>query len=151
MSLHFSRSGVSICDPMDCSTSGLPVHHQLLELAQTHVHRVRDVTEKSRSLQQIKAVRGWQRIWGVVRSYRRKDFFVQSQMHKIIDYVLMENFLQLLMNDSEFLQRSCLVIFACTVSFGNHSVWPWMIEESIVKAHVASSLTVQWFGIHLLI
>ena len=27
---------------MDCSTPGLPVHHQLLELAQTHVHRVGD-------------------------------------------------------------------------------------------------------------
>ena len=26
------------CDPMDCSTSGLPVHHQLLELTQTNVH-----------------------------------------------------------------------------------------------------------------
>ena len=30
----------TFCDPMDCSTSGFPVHHQLLELAQTHVHRV---------------------------------------------------------------------------------------------------------------
>jgi len=28
----------TFCDPMDCVTSGLPVHHQLLELAQTHVH-----------------------------------------------------------------------------------------------------------------
>ena len=27
---------------MDCSTPGFPVHHQLLELAQTHVHRVDD-------------------------------------------------------------------------------------------------------------
>ena len=26
------------CNPMDCSTPGFPVHHQLLELAQTHVH-----------------------------------------------------------------------------------------------------------------
>ena len=26
------------CDPMDCSTPGLPVHHQLLEFTQTHVH-----------------------------------------------------------------------------------------------------------------
>ena len=26
------------CDPMDCSTSGFPVHHQFSELAQTHVH-----------------------------------------------------------------------------------------------------------------
>ena len=30
------------CDPMDCSIPGLPVHHQLLELAQTHVHWVGD-------------------------------------------------------------------------------------------------------------
>ena len=30
------------CNPKDCSTPGLPVHHQLLELAQTHVHWVCD-------------------------------------------------------------------------------------------------------------
>ena len=30
---------------MDCSTPGFPVHHQLLELAQTHVHRVSDAIE----------------------------------------------------------------------------------------------------------
>ena len=29
----------TLCDPMDCSTPGFPVHHQLPELAQTHVHR----------------------------------------------------------------------------------------------------------------
>ena len=28
----------TLCNPMDCSTPGLPVHHQLLELAQAHVH-----------------------------------------------------------------------------------------------------------------
>ena len=28
----------NLCDPMDCSTPGLPVHHQLPEFAQTHVH-----------------------------------------------------------------------------------------------------------------
>ena len=30
----------ALCHPMDCSTSGLPVHHRLPELAQTHVHQV---------------------------------------------------------------------------------------------------------------
>ena len=30
----------TLCNPMDCSTPGFPVHHQLLKLAQTHVHRV---------------------------------------------------------------------------------------------------------------
>jgi len=33
-----TQSCPMLCDPMDCSTSGFPVHHQLLELAQTHVH-----------------------------------------------------------------------------------------------------------------
>ena len=31
-----------VCNPVDCSTPGFPVHHQLLELAQTHVHWVSD-------------------------------------------------------------------------------------------------------------
>ena len=35
---------------MDCSTSGLPVHHQLLELTQTHVHRVGDAIQPSHPL-----------------------------------------------------------------------------------------------------
>ena len=35
------------CDPMDCSTPGFPVHHQLLELTQTHVHRVSDAIQPS--------------------------------------------------------------------------------------------------------
>ena len=33
-----SADHVQLCDPMDCSTPGLPVHHQLLEFTQTHVH-----------------------------------------------------------------------------------------------------------------
>ena len=31
---------LTLCNPMDCSTPGFPIHHQLPELAQTHVHRV---------------------------------------------------------------------------------------------------------------
>ena len=33
-------SCLTLCNPMDCSTPGLPVHHQLLELTHTHVHWV---------------------------------------------------------------------------------------------------------------
>ena len=39
-----------LCDPMDCSTPGFPVHHQLLELAQTHVYRVSDIIQPSHPL-----------------------------------------------------------------------------------------------------
>ena len=42
-SIQFSC--VRLCDPMDCSTPGLPVHHQLLELAHTHVHQVGDAIQ----------------------------------------------------------------------------------------------------------
>ena len=35
-----TQSCLTLCDPMDCSTPGSPVHDQLLELAHTHVHRV---------------------------------------------------------------------------------------------------------------
>ena len=40
----------TLCDPMDCSTPGHPVHHQLLEFTQTHVHRVGDAIQLSHPL-----------------------------------------------------------------------------------------------------
>ena len=48
--LQFSsviQSCPTLCDPMDCSTLGLPVHHQLLEFTQTHVHWVSDAIQPS--------------------------------------------------------------------------------------------------------
>ena len=40
----------TLCDPMDYSTPGFPVHHQLLELAQNHGHWVGDAIQRSHSL-----------------------------------------------------------------------------------------------------
>ena len=45
-----TQSCPTLCDHMDCSTSGFPVHHQLLELIQTHVHRVNDAIQSSHPL-----------------------------------------------------------------------------------------------------
>ena len=47
-SVQFSLVALScltLCDSTDCSTPGLPVHHQLLELTQTHVHWVGDAIQ----------------------------------------------------------------------------------------------------------
>ena len=44
------QSCPTLCNPMDCSTPGLPVYHQLPELAQTHVHQVGDVIQPSHPL-----------------------------------------------------------------------------------------------------
>ena len=40
----------TLCDPMNCSTPGLPVHHQLPEFTQTHVHWVGDAIQPSHPL-----------------------------------------------------------------------------------------------------
>ena len=45
-----AQSCPTLCDPMDCSTPGFPVYHQLLELTQTHVHQVGDVIQPSHPL-----------------------------------------------------------------------------------------------------
>ena len=53
--MYFQFSSVAqycptLCNPMNCSTPGLPVHHQLPEFTQTHVHRVGDAIQPSHPL-----------------------------------------------------------------------------------------------------
>ena len=45
-----SLSRVQLCNPMNCSMLSLPVHHQLPESTQTHVHRLGDAIQPSHSL-----------------------------------------------------------------------------------------------------
>ena len=45
-----AQSCPTLCDPMNQSTPGLPVHHQLPEFTQTHVHRVGDAIQQSHPL-----------------------------------------------------------------------------------------------------
>ena len=45
-----AQSCPTLCDAMDCSMPGLPVHHQLLEFTQTHVHWVSDAIQPSHPL-----------------------------------------------------------------------------------------------------
>ena len=53
--LSYQFSSVSqlcptLCNPLDCSTPGFPVHHQLLALTEIHVHQVSDAIEPSHPL-----------------------------------------------------------------------------------------------------
>ena len=53
VSVQFSsvaQSCPTLCDSMNCSTPGLPVHHQLPEFTQTHVHQVSDAIQPSHPL-----------------------------------------------------------------------------------------------------
>ena len=52
-SVHFSSVAQlcpTLCGPMNQSTPDLPVHHQLLEFTQTHIHRVSDAIQPSHSV-----------------------------------------------------------------------------------------------------
>ena len=42
-----TQSCPTLCDPMNCRTLGFPIHHQLLELTQTHVHKISDAIQPS--------------------------------------------------------------------------------------------------------
>ena len=48
-----AQSFLTLCDPMNCSTPGLAVHHQLLESTQTHVHQVSDAIQQSHPLSSL--------------------------------------------------------------------------------------------------
>ena len=55
-SVQFSsvaQSSTTFCDPMDSSTTGFPVNHQLPELAETHVHRVNGAIQPSHPLSSL--------------------------------------------------------------------------------------------------
>ena len=44
---------LTLCNPMDCSMPGFPVHHQLPEFTQTHVHQVSDAIQPSHPLSSL--------------------------------------------------------------------------------------------------
>ena len=48
-----TQSCPTLCDPMNCSMPGLPVHHQLPEFTQTHVHRVSNAIQPSHPLSSL--------------------------------------------------------------------------------------------------
>ena len=45
-----ARSCLTLCNPMECKMPGFPVHHQLPEITQTHVHLVSDAIQPSHPL-----------------------------------------------------------------------------------------------------
>ena len=50
------QSCPTLCDPMNCSMPGLPVHHHLPEFSQTHIHRVGDAIQPSHPLSSHSAI-----------------------------------------------------------------------------------------------
>ena len=76
---------LTLCDPMDCSTPGLPVHHQLPEFTQTHVHWVCDAIQPSHPLlsPSLPALNPFQHqgLFQWVRSSHQVDKVLELQLH----------------------------------------------------------------------
>ena len=98
-----SQSCPTLCDPINRSTPGLPVHHQLLEFTQTHVHRVGDAIQPSHPLsspsppapnpsqhQSLAPVKGHQEIFplGLRAQGNRKINIVNS----LVKWILIRDF-----------------------------------------------------------
>ena len=90
--LQFSsvaQSCPTFSDPMDCSTPGIPVHHQLPELAQTHVHRVGDAIQPSHPLSSPSPAFNLSRRQGLFKGVSSSDskaleFELQHQSFQLI-------------------------------------------------------------------
>ena len=74
-----TQSCPTLCDPMDHSTPGLPVHHQLPEFTQTHVHQVDDAIQPSHPLSSpsppaFSQTSYWSTIFPAALSTQRKQY-----------------------------------------------------------------------------
>ena len=88
-SVQFSsvtQSCLTLCNPMNHSTPGLPVHHQLPEFTQTHVHRVGDAIQPSHPLSSPSSPAQHQSLFQWVNSSHQvaKVFEVQPQHHSFL-------------------------------------------------------------------
>ena len=71
---------LTLCDPMDNSTPGFPVHHQLLEFTQTHVHRVGDAIQPSHPLSSPFSP--------ALNLSQHQDLFNESALCKVLEFQL---------------------------------------------------------------
>ena len=71
-----AQSCATLYDPMDCSMSGFPVHHQFPEPAQTHVHRVGDTMQPSHPLHPLLLLSS---IFPSIRVFSSESVFVSGR------------------------------------------------------------------------
>ena len=92
-----TQSGPPLWNPMDCSTPGFPVHHQLPELTLTHVHWVSDAIQPSHPLSPSPPVFNLSQHQGLsqwVRSSHQVAKVLQFQLqHKSLKWIFRTDFL----------------------------------------------------------
>ena len=85
-----AQSCPTLCDPMDCSTPGLPVHHQLPEFTQTHVHRVGDAIQPSHHLSSPSLAFNFP----ASGSFPMSQLFTSVKVAQVLEFQLQHQFFQ---------------------------------------------------------
>ena len=80
-----AQSCAALCNPMDWSMPGFPVHHQLLELAQTHVHWVGDAIQPSHPLLSLLLPHS---IFPSIRVFSNESVSSSHQVVKVLEFQL---------------------------------------------------------------
>ena len=101
-----TQSCPTLCDSMDCSTPGLPVHHQLPELAQTHVHQVSDAIHLSHSLSSTSPAFNLSQHQGLFQSVSSSH-----QVAKVLEFQLQHQSCQWIFRTISF-RMDCLDLLA---------------------------------------
>ena len=107
-----TQSCPTLWDPMDYSTPGFPVHHQLLELAQTHVHRVGDAIQPSHPVIPFSSC---------LQSFPSSGSFPMSHVAKILQFQLQHQSFQWIFR-TDFLQDG-LVGSPCSPRDSQHHLF----------------------------
>ena len=133
----------TLCDPMDCSLPGFPVHHQLPELAQTHVHWVTDAIQPSYPLSPSSALNLSQHQglsqWG----------YSSHQVAKVLEFQLQHESFQWIFR-TDFLEDSLVWSPCCSRDSQESSLTPQLeIISSYTHTHTHTHTTFS-LSIHLL-
>jgi len=146
---HFNsvaQSCLILCSPTDCSTSGFPVHHQFLKLAQIHFHQVSDAIQPSCPLRFQNFLQTW--LWedfllcGNFSSFTSPSpgriSIPKSSVSAFVFYILSYLLLKRLSCFSQ-----CLVSFTSfqKLFFGSCSKCKWSFNEFVVEKVVSPSYT----------
>ena len=106
-----AQSCPTLCDPMNRSTPGFPVHHQLLEFTQTHVHRVSDGIQPSHPLSSPSplALNPSQHLWVIASLNQSFKFMPLDSKPKKCYYLFLKAFLSTCYN--HHIIKSIAIIF----------------------------------------
>ena len=128
----------TLCNPMDCSTPGLSVHHQLPELTQTHVHWVADTIQQSHPLSSPSP--------SVFNLSQHQGLFkwvsFSHQVAKILEFQLQHQSFQLIFR-TDFLQDALVGSLCCPRDAQESSPTPPFksINSSVLSFLYSATLT----------